>query len=369
MERRPEVAFGVFEQDRCVVFAVASEFVKINLFDIARGGAEALVECFEAFLCAWVAWGGGFVRRYDGRAFFEEGGAIVAVVEQFHFSGFVIEVGDLIGYGEVVAAEFGRYGCGEAQRGTKHHGFIDDAQYGDAMGRCQVDLYFDIARGYVGDFAVQGHKDFGFVAVVVDYDVVAGGAIAVEATAHNPFVKAFEPTQAAPVIEFDEGRVDEVAHGRFPAEEYAAIRAFPYSHAARGDDEYGECPVVDFYEVNPVLCAAFEGGFLYAPGVFCAQWQGGFINGPRFGPECAFDICEDEAIHAFHEISFCVGAVPPYKIITEQAPFVVYDCENIRENARGEKRNVWATRHDDARVVVKMGIRTYLCRYSCTREA
>ena len=31
--------------------------------------------------------------------------------------------------------------------------------------------------------------------------------------------------------------------------------------------------------------------------------------------------------------------------------FVVYDCQNIRENARGEKRNVEA--------VVKMGIRTY----------
>ena len=32
---------------------------------------------------------------------------------------------------------------------------------------------------------------------------------------------------------------------------------------------------------------------------------------------------------------------------------------NIRENARGEKRNVEATRHDDAWVVVKMGIRIY----------
>ena len=154
VERRPYVAFGVFEQDRCVAFAVAGEFVKINLFDITRGGAETFVECIDVFLCAWVAWGDGFVRCYDGRTFFEEGCAVVAVVEQFHFSGFVVEVGDLIGYGEGVAAEFCRYGCGEAQRGTKHHGFIDDAQYGDAMGRCQVDLYFDMARGYVGDFAV-----------------------------------------------------------------------------------------------------------------------------------------------------------------------------------------------------------------------
>ena len=184
--------------------------------------------------------------------------------------------------------------------GTKHHGFIHDAQYGDAMGRCQVDLHFDIARGYVGDFAVQGDKDFGFVAVVVDYDVVAGRAIAVEATAHDPFVKAFEPSQAAPVVEFDKGRVDEVAHGRFPAEEYAAITAFPDAHAARGYDEYGECAVVEFYEVDPVLCAAFEGGFLYAPCVVCAQWQGGFIEGPRFCPACAFDVGENKAIYAFH---------------------------------------------------------------------
>lgn len=240
VERRPEVAFGVFEQDRCVAFAVAGEFVKITLFDITWGRAEALVECVEAFFCAWVAWGDGFVRCDDGRAFFEEGCAVVAVVEQLHFSGFVVEVGDLIGYGEGVAAEFGRYGCGEAQRGTKHHGFIDDAQYGDAMGRCQGDLYFDIACGYVGDFAVQGNKDFGFVAVVVDDDVVAGCPIAVETTAHDPFVKAFEPSQAAPVVEFDEGRVDEVAHGRFPAQGYAAITAFPDAHAARGHDEYRE---------------------------------------------------------------------------------------------------------------------------------
>lgn len=253
VERRPYVAFGVFEQDRCVVFAVASEFVKINLFDVTRGGAEELIKGAEAFLCARVAWGDGFVRCNDGGAFFEDGGAVVAVVEQLHFSGFVVEVGHLIGYGEVVAAEFGRYGCGEAQRRTEHHGFIDDAQYGDAMGRRQVDLHFDIARGYVGDFAVQGDKDFGFVAVVVDYDVVAGCAIAVEATAHDPFVKAFEPSQAAPVVEVDECRVDEVAHGGFPAEGDTAISAFPYSHAARGDDEYRECPVVDFYEVNSVL--------------------------------------------------------------------------------------------------------------------
>lgn len=311
VERRSQIAFGVFEQYRCVAFAVASEFVKINLFDITRGGTEALVECFEAFLCAWVAWGDGFVRRYDGCAFFEEGRAVVAVVEQLHFSGFVVEVGDLIGYGEVVAAEFCRYGCGEAQRGTKHHGFIDDAQYSDATGRCQVDLYFDIARGYVGDFAVQGDKDFGFVAVVVDYDIFAGGAIAVEATAHDPFVEAFEPSQATPVVEFDEGRVDEVAHGRFPAEGDTAIRAFPYSHAARGNDEYRECPVVEFYEINPVLYAAFEGGFLYAPGMFCAKWQGGFIDGPRFCPECAFDIGEDKAIHAFHgNFLLCRGGAP-----------------------------------------------------------
>ena len=121
------------------------------------------------------------------------------------------------------------------------------------MGRCQADLHFDMACGYVGDFAVQGDKDFGFVAVVVNYDVVAGGAIAVESTAHDPFVEAFEPSQPAPVVEFDKGGVDEVAHGRFPAQGYAAIGAFPYSHAARGDDEYGECPVVDFNEVNPVL--------------------------------------------------------------------------------------------------------------------
>ena len=311
MERRAEVAFGVFEQDRCVAFAVAGEFIKINLFDIAWGGAKELVECVDAFLCAWVAWGDSFMRGNDGCAFFEEGCAVVAVVEQFHFSGFVVEVGDLVGYGEAVAAEFGRYGCGEAQRRTKHHGFIDDAQYGDAMGRCQVDLHFDMARGYVGDFAVQGDKDFGFVAVVVDYDVVAGCAIAVEATAHDPFVKAFEPSQAAPVVEFNEGRVDEVAHGRFPAEGYAAISAFPYSHAARGDDEYGECAVVDFNEVDPVLCAAFKGGFLYAPGVFCAKWQGGFIYGPRFGPECALDIGEKEAVHAFHEnFLLCRGGAP-----------------------------------------------------------
>ena len=77
------------------------------MFDITRGGAEELVVGFEAFLCAWVAWGDAFVRRDDGRAFFEEGRAVVAVVEQLHFSGFVIEVGHLIGYGEAVAAEFG----------------------------------------------------------------------------------------------------------------------------------------------------------------------------------------------------------------------------------------------------------------------
>ena len=311
MERRSEVAFGVFEQDRCVARAVAGEFVKIDLFDITRGGAEALVKGVEAFFCAWVAWGDGFVRCYDGRAFFEEGSAVVAVVEQFHFRGFVVEVGDLIGDGEGVAAEFGRYGCGEAQRRAEHHGFIHDAQYGDAMGRCQVDLHFDMACGYVGDFAVQGDKDFGFVAVVVDYDVVAGGAIAVEATAHDPFVKAFEPSQAAPVVEFDKGRVDEVAHGRFPAEGYAAISAFPDAHAACGDDEYRECAVVDFNEVNPVLCAAFEGGFFNAPCVLCAKWQGGFIDGPRFGPECAFDVGENKAISAFHRnFLLCRGGAP-----------------------------------------------------------
>lgn len=352
VERRPEVTFGVFEQDRCVAFAVASKFVKINLFNITRGGAEAFVERVDAFLCAWVAWRDGFVRCCDGCAFFEDGGAVVAVVEQLHFSGFVVEVGDLISYGEVVAAEFGRYGCGEAQRRTKHHGFINDTQYGDAMGRCQVDLHFDMARGYVGDFAVQGDKDFGFVAVVVDYDVVAGCAIAVEATAHDPFVKAFEPAQAAPVVEFDKGRVDEVAHGRFPAQGYAAISAFPYSHAARGDDEYRECPVVDFNEINAVLYAALEGGFLHAPCVFCAKWQGGFIYGPRFGPACALDIGENEAIYAFHENFLqVVGAMRSFLLCM----FV----RNIRENARGEKRNIRATRHDDAGTVVKKGIRTY----------
>lgn len=107
------------------------------------------------------------------------------------------------------------------------------------------------------------------------------------------------------------------------------------------------------------MCAAFEGGFLYAPCVLCAEWKSGFIDGPRFGPECAFDIGENKAIHAFHGISFCVGAVPPYKIITEQAPFVVYDRQNIRENARGEKRNIRATQQDAVGTVVKMGLRTY----------
>jgi len=41
-----------------------------------------------------------------------------------------------------------------------------------------------------------------------------------------------------------------------------------------------------------------------------------------------------------------------------QVPFVVYDCENIRENARGEKRNVEMSPPDAAGMVVKMGIRT-----------
>ena len=145
------------------------------------------------------------------RAFFQDGAAVIAVVEQLEFGTFAIQVGDAIFDRELVRANARGDSRAQPQGGAEHHGFIDIACDGDRAVGGDFDRH--VSSGRVRDLSVEGQEDVGFIPVVVDDDISTRGAVVVETTTDDPLVEALEPPETTSIVQVDESRVHRIFDG------------------------------------------------------------------------------------------------------------------------------------------------------------